>query len=218
MSIYDKKLYIKKTDGTIQTANLYTDKNDVGDNYLTFKYNGNTVYAVLSSNGDINFNVSYNHNLYKVKNTFEVIKKYKMYEIYHNIYRTMTSVPNDKNWYSFTEDLIDLNNMFYACNSLKTIPLLNTSNVTDMNNMFYACDSLETIPLLDTSNVTNMNSMFFGCSSLTELPIFNIRNVTDIQNMIAKTYITHITFKNKPDNLEVTPNILGNPDVQITFI
>ena len=67
MSLYSKKLYIKKADGNIQTANLYTDKNDIGDNYLTFKYNGNTVYAVLSNNGDIDFNVSYNHNLYKVK-------------------------------------------------------------------------------------------------------------------------------------------------------
>ena len=74
MSIYDKKLYIKKTDGTIQTANLYTDKSDVGDDYLTFKYNGNTVYAVLNSNGDIDFNVSYNHNLYKIKSNVVIWK------------------------------------------------------------------------------------------------------------------------------------------------
>ena len=63
-----------------------------------------------------------------------------------------------------------------------------------------------------------MENMFYYCSSLTELPIFDIRNVTDIRNMIVGTKITKITFKNKPANLEVTPEILGKPDVQITFV
>ena len=91
MSIYDKKLYIKKTDGNIQTANLYTDKNDVGDDYLTFKYNGNTVYAVLSNNGDIDFNVSYNHNLYKIKSNVVIWKtdEYRMSKLYPSTYQTM---------------------------------------------------------------------------------------------------------------------------------
>ena len=74
------------------------------------------------------------------------------------------------------------------------------------------------MPLFDTSNVTNMSYMFYKCTNLTELPIFDIRNITDISDMIAGTQITKITFKNKPANLEVTPEILGKPDVQITFI
>jgi len=32
--------------------------------------------------------------------------------------------------------------------------------------MFYACYSLQSVPLLDTSSVTNMSSMFYGCYSL----------------------------------------------------
>ena len=316
MSIYDKKLYIKKTDGNIQTANLYTDKNDVGDNYLTFKYNGNTVYAVLNTNGDIDFNVSYNHNLYKIKSNVVIWKtdEYKIYKLYTSTYKTMTELPNDRDWIEFvryrkdlrsmfqycnnlttiplfdtqnvtnmlnmftscyhlttvplfnTQNVINMNNMFLGCYNLTTIPLFNTSNVTNMNGMFFQCiglttvpqfdtsnvfdmqymfqycTNLTTIPLFDTQNVTNMNSMFAfctnlttiplfdtqnvtnmgfmfdNCSNLTELPIFDIRSVTNIQDMISGTNITKITFKNKPANLEITPEILGKPDVQITFV
>ena len=292
MSIYDKKLYIKKTDGNIQTANLYTDKSDVGDNYLTFKYNGNTVYAVLNSNGDIDFNVNYNHNLYKVKH--EAIQwktdEYRMYNLYPSIYQTMTELPNDRDWIDFvryrknlnfmfvdcknlitvpfldTSNIINMANMFFCCNNLISVPLFNTQNViyikamfsecssletvpqfdtsnaTDMANMFYHCENLEsvpqfetknaiympemfsccykltTVPQFDTHNVVDMSCMFSYCISLTELPIFDIRNVTNIRKMIAGTKITKITFKNKPANLECTPEILGKPDVQITFI
>ena len=316
MSIYDKKLYIKKTDGTIQTANLYTDKNDVGDDYLTFKYNGNTVYAVLDINGDIDFNVNYNHNLYKIKH--EVIQwktdEHIMYNLYPSTYDTMTELPNDRDWIEFvryrknldemffrchnlitvplldtsnitnmrnmfsscynlttiplfdtsnvtnmhgmfsncynltsvplfnTQNVTDMNDMFVGNNNLITIPLFDTSNVTDMRSMFNCCYKITIVPLLDTSNVTNMSYMFYNCAklttvsqfntqnvidmsymfsyciNLTELPIFDIRNVEEIQNMIQKTKITKITFKNKPANLEVTPEILGKPDVQITFI
>ena len=268
MSLYDKKLYIKKTDGDIQTANLYTDKNDVGDNYLTFKYNSNTVYAVLNSNGDIDFNVSYNHNLYKIKSNVVIWKtdEYRISKLYPSTYQTMIELPNDRDWIEFVRYRKDLNNMFYCCKKLTTVPPLDTQNVTNMYNMFQSCTSLITIAQLDTQNVTNMysmffrcknlttvplfntqkvfyakemfynctnltsvpqfdtqnvinmNSMFFGCSSLTELPIFDIRSVERIRNMIAGTQITKITFKNKPANLEVTPEILGKPDVQITFI
>ena len=220
MSIYDKKLYIKKADGNIQTANLYTDKNDVGDNYLTFKYNGNTVYAVLSNNGDIDFNINYNHNLYKVKSNVVIWKtdEYRMSNLYPSTYNTMTELPNDRDWIEFVRYRKNLSYMFNYCQSLTTIPLFNTSSVRYMSGMFSDCTSLTIVPLFDTQKVINMVNMFDGCSNLTELPTFDIRNVKYIQDMIAGTQITHITFKNKPANLEVTPKILGKPDVQITFI
>ena len=244
MSIYDKKLYIKKTDGNVQTANLYTDKSDVGDDYLTFKYNGNTVYAVLNTNGDIDFNVSYNHNLYKIKSNVVIWKtdEYRISELYPSTFRTMTELPNDRDWIEFVKYRKDLSNMFYWCISLNlvppldtinatniscmfnncrfltTIPQFDTKNVTNMHGMFYNCTKLTTVQQFDTQNVTNIDDIFLYCTSLTELPIFDIRNVKKIQNMIGNTNITKITFKNKPANLEITTEILGKPDVQITFI
>ena len=220
MSIYDKKLYIKKTDGNIQTANLYTDKNDVGDNYLTFKYNGNTVYTVLSGNGDIDFNVNYHHNLYKIKtdNIKWKTDEYRIYKLYPSTYETITELPNDKDWTEFTRYRKQLYGMFNGCTNLTSVPQFDTSNVINMSSMFRFCYNLTTVPQFNTQNVTNMNSMFNYCRNLTELPIFDIRNVTDIQNMITETKITKITFKNKPANLEITPEILGKPDVKITFV
>ena len=190
MSIYDKKLYIKKTNGNIQTANLYTDKNDVGNDYLTFKYNGNTVYAVLNTNGDIDFNVSYNHNLYKIKH--EAIQwktdEYRMSELYPDVYDIMTELPNDRNWVEFTRYRKDLNNMFNSCKNLKTVPQFDTQNVTSMIAMFSRCNNLTEIPMLDTQNVINMNSMFSSCDSLTTIPLLDTTNVTRMDNMFAYCY------------------------------
>ena len=76
-----------------------------------------------------------------------------------------------------------MSSMFYSCNSLETIPSLDTSNVTNMGYMFQNCNSLKTIPLLDTSNVTNMSSMFRNCRLLTSIPVLNTSNVTNMSNM-----------------------------------
>ena len=67
MGLYGKKLHIKKTNGVVQTANLYTDKSDVGNNYLTFKDNNNIIYSVLDVNGDIDCKISKNNVNYKIK-------------------------------------------------------------------------------------------------------------------------------------------------------
>ena len=67
MSLYSKKLHIKKPNGVVQTANLYTDKSDVGNNYLTFRDGGNTVYSILDVNGDIDCKINKNNINYKIK-------------------------------------------------------------------------------------------------------------------------------------------------------
>ena len=67
MALYNKKLCVKKPNGVIQKANLYTDKTDVGNNYLTFKDNGNTVYSILDVNGDVDCKVNKNGNVFSVK-------------------------------------------------------------------------------------------------------------------------------------------------------
>ena len=74
MSLYSKKLHIKKPNGVVQTANLYTDKSDVGNNYLTFRDGGNTIYSVLDVNGDIDCKISKNNVNYKIKKeTVEIV-------------------------------------------------------------------------------------------------------------------------------------------------
>ena len=77
----------------------------------------------------------------------------------------------------------NMQNMFYNCYSLQSVPLFNTINVTNMQNMFYNCLSLQSVPLFNTQNVTIMANMFFSCSSLQSVPLFNTQNVTIVQQM-----------------------------------
>lgn len=82
---------------------------------------------------------------------------------------------------------------FYKCRNLTTInniENLNTSNVMNMNNMFRFCDSLKTLDVsnFDTSNVTDMSSMFDNCCVLETLDVsnFNTSKVTDMLAMLAE--------------------------------
>ena len=94
-------------------------------------------------------------------------------------YGTFTEVPE---WADF-EGATDMSNMFSNCQSIKTIPMIDTSNITNMEKMFYQCGNLQTIPLIDTSNVTNMNEMFYQCGNLQAIPQFDTSNVRNMNNM-----------------------------------
>lgn len=102
--------------------------------------------------------------------------------------------------YDTTSKVKNMSCMFYYCNQLITIPLINTSLVTDMFNMFTNCSNLTTIPQLDTSNVTNMSFMFNDCSKLTTIPQLNTSNVTNMERMFYGCYklttidITHMNI------------------------
>lgn len=84
-----------------------------------------------------------------------------------------------------TEGVVNMDSMFYECNSLISVCMLDTSNVTNMNLMFSDCKSLTTIPLFNTSKVTNMGNMFTNCRALTSIPLFDTSNVTDTRNMFS---------------------------------
>lgn len=79
---------------------------------------------------------------------------------------------------SDTENVTNMDSMFYGCSNLTTIPQFNTSNVTNMNNLFFECSKLTSIPQLDTSKVTGMANMFYNCHKLTTIPQLNTSNVT----------------------------------------
>ena len=85
--------------------------------------------------------------------------------------------------YNTTSSVTDMSGMFFSCNKLTTIPLIDTSLVTNMSSMFYFCSSLTTIPQLDTSKVTNMSWMFSNCSSLETIPQIVTSNVANMKRM-----------------------------------
>lgn len=70
------------------------------------------------------------------------------------------------------------------------IEYLNTENVTNMNEMFYDCADLQNIELkhFNTAKVEDMSEMFYGCAALTSLDLssFNTENVTTTEGMFAR--------------------------------
>lgn len=79
--------------------------------------------------------------------------------------------------YLNTENVIDMKSMFYGCESILSLDLLNfnTANVINMEDMFYNCHSLSKLDLSSfiTSKVQDMSAMFSRCNSLTRLDLSN---------------------------------------------
>jgi len=75
MSIYHKKLYIKKTNGQIQSANLYTDKNEVGNEYIIVKDGNNSLYVPISNDGDIDCKIKNRNGIKKIMATAKNVIK-----------------------------------------------------------------------------------------------------------------------------------------------
>ena len=95
--------------------------------------------------------------------------------------------PND------TENVTNMNYMFFSCTFLTSIPALDTSKVTTMSNMFQYCNRLTAIPQLDTSNVIYMPYTFNDCQGLTTIPQLDTSKVTNMQYMFYNCqYLTTI--------------------------
>ena len=92
-------------------------------------------------------------------------------------YSKFAEVPDWIDW----DGITDMGNMFYGCDKVISIPMIDTSNVTNMNYMFYNCYKLASIPMIDTSNVTNMYDMFGYCNSLQTIPLLDTSNVTEME-------------------------------------
>ena len=99
-------------------------------------------------------------------------------------YSTFTEAPEWADFYGVT----DMENMFYFCKNLKTIPHIDTSNATNMSNMFGNCDHLQTISMTDTSNVIDMSKIFFSCGDLQTISLLNTSNVTGMSYMFYHCY------------------------------
>ena len=108
-----------------------------------------------------------------------------------------------------------MESMFNDCQNIKTIPLINTSNVTNMGNMFYYCKNLQTIPPLNTSNVTNMQHMFYACYKLQAIPQFDTKNVTDMSSMFEScgSLVSLPAFNVQNLNVPSYTGVFGNSEL-----
>ena len=95
--------------------------------------------------------------------------------------KRITEIPS---YYNF-DNVTNMSNMFYECNSLTSVPQINSTTITIMLSTFYNCYNITTIPLIDTSKVTNMENMFYGCSKLTTVPALNTSKCETFRNMFC---------------------------------
>ena len=97
------------------------------------------------------------------------------YQDWYNQREIITKVEFDSSFVDCTT-LTSTAYWFYECRNLTTIIGINylkTDNVTNMNCMFYNCSSLTSLDVtgFNTANVENYGMLFVGCSSLTSLDV-----------------------------------------------
>lgn len=89
--------------------------------------------------------------------------------------------------YLNTSEVTDMEEMFYACRSLKAIDLshFETGNVANMAGMFRDCFGLTSLDLseFDTHSATDMSDMFYSCKNLMSLVVSNF-NTSSVTNML----------------------------------
>jgi len=220
LSIYHKKLYIKDTKGIVKSVPIYTTTEECNNFCIKVKDGNNNVYIPYSNDLQTSFRAFIKKNGHSFAFGTKMEKlECRMEILYPNAYRKMTSIDNIKDSLQTRINTnISLRCMFLDCKSLTSVPLFNTQHVTDMSNMFWNCLLLTNIPLFNIQNVIDISYMFYDCNSLTSIPTFNIRNVKRITNMLYNTKVTEVTFKNKPQDLQITSKILCNNPNQIKKI
>ena len=113
---------------------------------------------------------------------------------YENLFKNYPLTEINLDGYD-TNNVTDMNWMFYNCNKLTSLDVsnFNTSKVTNMSNMFYSCLDLTELDVsnFNTSNVTDMTSMFSNCQKLItigNLSNWNTSQVTNMGSMFSSCY------------------------------
>ena len=172
--------------GTLQAEGCVANGSELYNNFTVLRPEP---YAVLSSDGNLTF--YYDGN----KSTREGTKKYDLpwdsfgpqWTLDHD---NVTTVTFDA---SFAGYRLSYAGLMFAGIDLKTInniEYLNTEEVTNMERMFYGCSELTSLDLsnFNTANVTNMKDMFDNCYNLETIYCAenaNWSNVTNTTNMFT---------------------------------
>ena len=109
--------------------------------------------------------------------------------VFDDSFANCTTITSTADWFSGFQHL----------ETIVGIENLNTQNVTDMNAMFYDCSSLTILDLgsFNTSHVTNMNDMFANSTSLTTIYVGEGWTTEATESNFAQTGEgIHRTFQN----------------------
>jgi len=78
----------------------------------------------------------------------------------------------------------NISQTFYNCNSLTSIPYIDTSNATSFYRTFRDCHSITHLPDYDFSSATRIDECFWNCNILEEIPkSFEVPSVTNSRGL-----------------------------------
>ena len=116
---------------------------------------------------------------------------------YNLFYEYSGTSVNDLISYSDTENVTNMNSMFYRCSNLTTHPQLDTRSTTNMNNMFRECSHLTTIQLDISSSVTSMSNTFQNCPRLITIDITHMNKISTMWSFANNCYsLTKLIIRN----------------------
>ena len=174
---------INNKGGTLTESDTFSSYSTAIDNIQTGSGENPLQYVIDNQEGDGKPSCYYLFYFYKGTSLDNILKSLdtsKVTNMDNMFYQceNLTSIPQLD-----TSKVTNMSSMFYYCTRLTTIPQIDTSKVTNMDSMFCHCQNLTTIPQLDTSKVTNMPYMFLHCYNLTSIPLLDTSNVTNMQSM-----------------------------------
>lgn len=120
---------------------------------------------------------------------FKYLKGIPKFELYPNSYwffennSSLETVPI----LDFS-NITTISNLYGGCNSIKSIPLQDFSQVINAYGAFRHCYSLNTIPKFDLGSCNNVGGLFNGSYSLEYVPDLNIKNAENTSQMFLNCY------------------------------
>ena len=149
-------------------SEYFTTPLKVGDTYTSgFNNSLQKIPEGLTLPTDSSYFFSYCRNLKNVSalNTMTIPTSINISRMFQ--FSGIISIPDN----IFTPT--SLQETFYSCSSLTTLPQMNTSNCTTMTGFCRGCSKITTFPTYDTSKVQLVTNMCNGCIALTTIPLLD---------------------------------------------
>lgn len=87
-----------------------------------------------------------------------------------------------------TSHVTTMEDMYFNCSELETLPTPDMSSVTILDNYCYGCTNLKTISFKNLTNLKQMSRAFYNCSSLVEVGEADVSSVTSYRYDFSSTF------------------------------